>query len=144
MMRMEKPDNPPAAVDSGRDGRHALVVEDNPSNQAIVAAIMQSLDFSISFAEDGEKAVDAVRRERFDIILMDIHMPVMDGFEATRKIRDLGGWCASVPIIAVTANEMANDRATYVAAGLDDLIPKPIDTRQFAEVILDHMAKSAD
>ena len=63
---------------------------------------------------------------------------------ATRKIRDMGGWCATVPIIAVTANEMANDRAAYVAAGLDDLVPKPIKVRQFAETVLRHLAKSGD
>jgi two-component system sensor histidine kinase/response regulator len=72
---------------------------------------------------------------------MDIHMPVMDGFVATRQIRDLGWWCATVPIIAVTANEMANDRSIYIAAGLDDFVPKPIDSRFFVETVLRHLAK---
>ena len=141
---MDEPANPPPMKDAAVAGNRALVVEDNPANQTIVATILQSLDFDISIAADGAKAVEAVRTEQFDIILMDIHMPVMDGFVATREIRDLGGWCASVPIIAVTANEMAKDRATYLAAGLDDLVPKPIDTRQFAETILRHMAKTGD
>ncbi len=141
---MNAPADPPTTVDDAAVGNRALVVEDNITNQTIIAAILQSLDFDISFAADGAKAVEAVRTEQFDIILMDIHMPVMDGFKATRKIRDLGGWCASVPIIAVTANEMANDRSTYVAAGLDDLVSKPIDTRKFAEIILRHMSKAGD
>jgi CheY-like chemotaxis protein len=111
------------------------VVEDNLTNQRIIAAILQSLDFDVRFAADGAKAVKAARIERLDIILMDIHMPVMDGFEATKEIRDLGGWCASVPIIAVTAKEMAKDRVTCVTAGFNDLVPKPIDTRQRAETI---------
>jgi len=105
---------------------------------------LQSLGFVVSFAADGEKAVEAVRTNQFDIILMDIHMPVKDGFIATREIRDLGGWCGSVPIIAVTVNEMARDRSAYVAAGLDDLISKPIDSRLFAETILQHMADMDD
>ena len=139
---MNEPANPPSTVDAVAS--RALVVEDNFTNQKILAAILQSLDFDVSYAVDGVKAVEAVRREQFDIILMDIHMPIMDGFAATREIRDLGGWCASVPIIAVTANEVANDRAVYVAAGLDDLVPKPIDARQFAETVLRHMSKAAD
>jgi len=120
------------------------VVEDNLTNQRIIAAILQSLDFDFRFAADGAKAVEAARIERLDIILMDIHMPVMDGFEATKEIRDLGGWCASVPIIAVTTKEMAKDRVTCVTAGFNDLVPKSIDTRQRAETILRHTAKSAD
>ena len=130
--------------DKANTAPRALVVEDNLTNQAVVAAILQSLDFDVSFAVDGSEAVKTARSEEFDIILMDIHMPIMDGFRATREIRDLGGWCAAVPIIAVTANEMAQDRDTYVAAGLDDLVPKPIDSRQFAETVLRHLEKAQD
>lgn len=140
---MNAPADPLTKIDAAV-GSRALIVEDNRSNQTIIAAIMNSLDFDISFAEDGAKAVEAVRTERFDIILMDIHMPVMDGFKATRVIRDLGGWRASVPIIAVTANEMANDRSTYIDAGLDDLVPKPIDARQFVEIVLRHRPITGD
>jgi len=137
--------NEPAKMPSeaaAADRLRALVVEDNRTNQTVISAILQSLDFHVSFAADGAKAVEAVRDQEFDVILMDIQMPVMDGFKATQVIRDLGGWCASVPIIAVTANEMANDRATYAAAGLDDLVLKPIDARQFAETVLRHLADS--
>lgn len=134
----------PNTVEATAKLSRALVVEDNLTNQQVVGAILQSLDFDVSFAPNGAIAVEMVRIEQFDIILMDIHMPVMDGFTATRKIRDMGGWCAAVPIIAVTANEMANDRAAYVAAGLDDLVPKPINVRQFAETVLRHLAKAGD
>lgn len=134
----------PVRVDAVAIRDHALVVEDNRANQAVVGAILQSLGFIVSFAADGEEAVAAVRKNEFDVILMDIHMPVKDGFKATREIRDLGGWCSTVPIIAVTANEMAKERKAYVAAGLDDLISKPIDSRQFAETVLRHMAASDD
>ncbi len=141
---MNAPADPPTTIEAAPVGSRALVVEDNLANRTIIAAILQSLDFNLSFAVNGAEAVEAVGKEQFDIILMDIHMPVMDGFMATRKIRALGGWCASVPIIAVTANEMAKDRATYVAAGLDDLVPKPIDSRQFAKIILRHMSHTGD
>lgn len=136
--------NPVSTSDAAHTAPRALVVEDNLTNQAVVAAILQSLDFDVSFAVDGSEAVKIAQTEKFDIILMDIHMPVMDGFSATRGIRDLGGWCASVPIIAVTANEMATDRDTYIAAGLDDLVPKPIDTRHFAETVLRHLGSAKD
>ena len=100
---MKAPADPLITGDSDVFDSRALVVEVNLTNQRIIAAILQSLDFDVRFAADGAKAVEAARIERLDIILMDIHMPVMDGFEATKEIRDLGGWWASVPIIAVTA-----------------------------------------
>ena len=135
---MNRPGKPPSEA----AGKRALVVEDNVTNQAVVAAILQSLDFVVSFAFNGEEALDAVSKEKFDVILMDIHMPIMDGFAATRMIRDRGGWCATVPIIAVTANEMASDRSVYIAAGLDDLVPKPVNTRLFAETVLRHVEQT--
>jgi CheY-like chemotaxis protein len=126
------------------DTGHALVVEDNPVNRTLIAAILKSLDFDVTFAANGEQAVDVVGTDQFDLILMDIQMPVMDGFEATRAIRALGGWRSSVPIIAVTANEMARDRSTYLAAGLDDLIVKPINARLFAKTVLGHLSRRAE
>ena len=141
---MIAPSDPQTRIDAAGLRDRALVVEDSLTNQTVVASILQSLGFVVSFATDGEKAVEAVRKNQFDIILMDIHMPIKDGFRATREIRDIGGWCSRVPIIAVTENEMANDRGSYVAAGLDDLISKPIDSRQFAETVLRHMAGTQD
>ena len=108
---MKAPADPLIIGDSDVFNSRALVVEVNLTNQRIIAAILQSLDFDVRCATDGAMAVEVARIERFDIILINIHMPAMDGFEATKEIRDLGGWCASVPIIAVTANEMAKDRA---------------------------------
>jgi CheY-like chemotaxis protein len=136
--------DPPNTVEGTAGLGRALVVDDNLTNQQVIGAILESLNFEVSFALNGAIAFEMVRIEKFDIILMDIQIPVMDGFTATRKIRDMGGWCATVPVIAVTANEMANDRAAYVAAGLDDLVPKPINVRQFAETVLRYLAKSGD
>ncbi len=117
----------------------ALVVEDNEANQGVIAAILQVLDLEITFANDGVEALERVAADKYDVILMDIHMPLMDGFEATKRIRALGGWCAAVPIIAVTANEMANDRNTYIPAGLTDVVPKPINSRVFVATVLKHL-----
>lgn len=133
----------PVSGDAVADGgRRALVVEDNRTNQTVVAAILQALGFEVVFADDGEKAVEAVRKDGFDIILMDIHMPVMDGFKATRAIRGLGGWCAAVPIIAVTANDMAAERKAFLDAGLDELVLKPIDARHLAETVLRFLGRA--
>ena len=135
---------PPPSGNSTAEKQRALIVEDNPTNQAVVGAVMQSLDFTVAFAENGQEALEVVQEAEFDIILMDIHMPIKDGFEATKEIRALGGWCADVPIIAVTANEMAKDKSIYLAAGLDDMVPKPLDTRAFAETVLRHVSKNSE
>ncbi len=90
-----------------------LVVEDNRVNQRVLEAYLAPFEFAICVAENGAEAVEAAREGPFDAIFMDIQMPVMDGIEATRKIRELGGWRTTVPIIAVTANAMAGDRERY-------------------------------
>ena len=120
----------------------ALVVEDDETNQRVIAAILLVLDLEVTFANNGVEALECVAADKFDVILMDIHMPIMDGFEATKRIRALGGWCAVVPIIAVTENEMANDRNIYIPAGLTDVIPKPIESRVFLATVLEHLANS--
>ncbi len=76
---------------------------------------------------DGREAVEAVRRVPYDLILMDVQMPELDGVAATREIRALPGTVAQIPIIALTANAMAGDREKYVAAGMNDYVAKPID-----------------
>jgi len=112
-----------------------LVVEDNAINQALVTAMLAPLRHVVDVVTDGHDAVSAAQRTAYDIVLMDINMPNMDGVEATRLIRSSGGALASVPIIAVTANAMAGDREHYLAAGLTDYLPKPIDRRQLIETI---------
>ena len=74
---------------------------------------------------DGAEAVRAVAREDFDLVLMDVHMPAMDGFEATRRIRSLPGRAAAIPVIAMTADVLAGDEEKCLAAGMDDYIGKP-------------------
>ena len=107
-------------------GLSVLLVEDNEINQQVAEELLQSAGVSVDLAENGALAVAAAQRKRYDLILMDCQMPVMDGFAATRAIRllpDMG----DVPIIAMTANAMAGDRDRCVEAGMNDHIAKPID-----------------
>ena len=102
-----------------------LVAEDNPINQQVIVAMLRRLGFEPTLVEDGQAAVNATRDTTFDLVLMDCQMPVMDGFEATREIRERGSngrpW-----IVAVTANAMAGDAERCRAAGMDDYVSKPI------------------
>ena len=119
-----------------RDQR-VLVVEDNRINQKVIRSLLNILNCEPSFAENGAEAVETVKSGQFDIILMDIEMPIMNGVDATRQIRALGGWCDTVPIIAVTVNAMAGDRERYLEAGMTGYLPKPIEPRQMIKTILE-------
>jgi CheY-like chemotaxis protein len=104
-----------------------LYVDDNDNNRALVTAILTAQGFDCQTAEDGRQGLDAARTGDWDLVLMDIQMPVMDGVEATRAIRALGGPAGAVPIVALTANTLADQIADYAAAGMDDVIAKPVD-----------------
>ena len=104
-----------------------LVAEDNLTNQAVVRALLGGFGWDLTFADNGAKAVEACQSGHFDLILMDIHMPVMDGLEATRTIRALRSAMAGVPIIALTADASNGDRRKFLDAGFDGHVPKPIE-----------------
>lgn len=104
-----------------------LVAEDNLTNQAVVRALLGGLGWALTFADNGAKAVEACQAGSFDLILMDIHMPVMDGLEATRTIRNLQSAMAEVPIIALTADAGVGDRMKFLNSGFDGHVPKPIE-----------------
>jgi signal transduction histidine kinase/ActR/RegA family two-component response regulator len=110
-----------------------LVAEDNPVNQMVIRAMLQKLGIEATLVADGRQAVDAVAATPFDLVLMDCQMPVMDGFEATRIIRD--GSESRPVIVAVTANAMAGDAERCRAAGMDDYISKPISVRELRRVL---------
>lgn len=101
-----------------------LLVEDNPVNQLLARRLLERHGHHVEVAENGAVGVEAVSAHRFDLVLMDCQMPIMDGYEATRRIRELG---TRLPIVALTANAMAGDRERCLAAGMDDYLTKPVD-----------------
>ncbi|HHJ81141.1 MAG TPA: sensor histidine kinase, partial [Candidatus Tenderia electrophaga] len=115
--------------------RKLLLVEDNYINQEVASEILSEANFDIDICENGVEAIQAVQTNNYDVVLMDIQMPVMDGFEATERIRALGGSYTYLPIIAMTAHAMDGDVNKSLAAGMDGHLTKPIDpTALFREL----------
>ncbi|MGB6376319.1 MAG: response regulator [Syntrophobacteria bacterium] len=110
-------------------GARVLLVEDNEINRQVAKEILTGAGLEVFLANDGQEAVDAVGKEHYDAVLMDIQMPVMDGYLATEAIRS-DPHCKDLPIIAMTAHAMAGDREKCLAAGMDDHVTKPIDPEQ--------------
>ncbi|MEE2690332.1 MAG: response regulator [Pseudomonadota bacterium] len=104
-----------------------LLAEDNQINAVLATALIKRAGHHVDVAVNGSEALDALRRSRYDLIFMDMHMPEMDGLEAAARIRKLGAPLSQIPIVALTANAMASDRQKCVAAGMDDFLSKPFD-----------------
>jgi two-component system sensor histidine kinase/response regulator len=124
-------------------GRQVLLVEDNPINQYVAAAMLRRLGLLVSLAANGAEAVDLVRENTFDLVLMDCQMPKMDGFTASRHIRAWErdhGHARPLPIIALTANAMAGDSEACIAAGMSDYLAKPITGARLAEMLARHLS----
>jgi two-component system cell cycle response regulator DivK len=109
--------------------KQILVVEDQEDNRRIVRDLLTATDYEVTEAENGEEALTAVARQRPDLILMDIQLPVMDGYEATRRIK-ADPQLRAIPIIAVTSYALSGDEEKARAAGCDDFVPKPYSPRQ--------------
>jgi len=103
-----------------------LVVEDTAINRIIVDTMLSQAGHSVTLANDGAEALDAVRKDAFDLILMDMQMPVMDGLEATRRIRGSDESISGIPIVALTAAVLPNEIERCMQAGMSDFLPKPI------------------
>ncbi len=116
-------------------GVRALVVEDNEFNQQVAVEFLQAMGLEVEVAENGAIGVERVRHGDYDIVLMNVLMPVMDGLDATRAIRKLPGR-EHLPILALTANAMAEDRDRCIAAGMDDHIAKPVDPEDLRAKLL--------
>jgi signal transduction histidine kinase/DNA-binding response OmpR family regulator/HPt (histidine-containing phosphotransfer) domain-containing protein len=115
---------------------HILLAEDNATNQRLAVINLETWGHRVTVADNGEKAVTAVEKEKFDLVLMDIQMPKMSGFEATAAIRSREQQTGTrLPIIAMTANAMAGDRENCLKAGMDDYVTKPIRYRQLLAAI---------
>jgi signal transduction histidine kinase/CheY-like chemotaxis protein/ligand-binding sensor domain-containing protein len=113
-----------------------LLAEDNPVNQRLAVRMLEKMGHPVAVAQTGQEALDALRTGRFDLVLMDVQMPEMDGFAATREIRraEHGGQ-DHVPVIAMTAHAMKGDREECLAAGMDDYLAKPINSEELRQVI---------
>jgi CheY-like chemotaxis protein len=112
---------------------HILVAEDNPVNQQVLTMLLERLGCTWEVAENGQEAVLRVSEKKFDIVLMDLQMPGMDGLRATRMIRMAEGEGARLPIVACTANAMQGERDRCLTAGMDDYLTKPVRSRQLLD-----------
>lgn len=115
--------------------RRVLVVEDNEVNQKVALRLLQRAGYFADLASNGKQAVEAVSGQQYDLVLMDVQMPVMDGFEATAEIRRRESAGRHTPIVAMTANAMAGDRERCLAAGMDDYLSKPIRLEELRRVL---------
>ncbi len=115
-----------------------LLVEDNDLNQRLMKISLTRYHYHVTVAVNGLEGVEMFKNQKFDLILMDIMMPIMDGFEATKEIRKIESQdpgLGHTPIIAFTANTINNDREKCVRGGMDDIIEKPFDINKFREIL---------
>jgi CheY-like chemotaxis protein len=125
-----------APVPAGDHGPRVLLAEDNPFNQKVATAMLRLLGCRVDVAATGVEAVAMARTGDFDLVLMDCQMPVMDGYEATRRIRELPAPAGAVTIVAMTANALSGDRKACFAAGMDDFLSKPITKAMLGEMMV--------
>ncbi|MGS4945748.1 ATP-binding protein [Meridianimarinicoccus sp. RP-17] len=121
---------------AARNALDVLVVEDNEINRLVVREMLQAAGHMVTEAPDGRAGVDAAETRRFDLILMDISMPRMDGVEATRRIRTGGGPCSDTPIVALTANALLHEVSIFRDAGMNETITKPISRRSLDRALV--------
>lgn len=133
----DKSQQPSAPVDNIRLCGRVLIAEDCPTNQMLIELLLKKMGLEIVIVKDGRQAVQKALAEKFDIILMDIQMPVMNGYEATEQLRKDG---VTIPIIAQTACVMNGDEEKCFAAGCNDYIPKPIDRKKLVEVLVKYLS----
>ena len=126
---------PPAARKSAM--ARVLVVEDNSVNQLVTLRVLRKLGHFAEAANNGQEAIDALKKASYDLILMDCQMPVVDGFEATRRIRsgDAGQAAITVPIVALTANALKGDDTLCFDAGMDAYLTKPVRVGDLSQAI---------
>mgnify|MGYP003925348037 CR=1 FL=1 len=116
-------------------GASVLLVEDNEVNQKVSQRLLERFGCRVTVASNGAEALEAVRRQAFDVIFMDCQMPVMDGFEAARQIRRLGGALAATPIVALTAHAMESERTRCLQSGMNDVVTKPVSLESLRQAL---------
>ncbi len=131
----------PPKLDKPRHNRSRgaiLLVEDNPMNQRVARYVLKILGYEVHIAVNGIEAVEMFKQRSYDLILMDCHMPVMDGYEATRQIRELEsrtGGQREVPIIAVTADVLTSSYELCFEVGMNDFLPKPYEASDLRRIL---------
>ncbi|WP_232679146.1 hybrid sensor histidine kinase/response regulator [Nocardioides sp. R-C-SC26] len=136
---MHSPPTQPAAA-----AHSVLVVEDNPVNQMVATGILRGMGHLVAIAQHGEEALDLLAKNTYDVVLMDVQMPVLDGYEATRTLRERESTTGRhVPVIAMTATAVDGERERCLAAGMDDFLTKPVDPGALA-TLLDRWVQSGE
>ena len=135
-------DENPLSLDCGTQALDVLVAEDNHVNQMVIRAMLEKAGHRIEIVENGYEAVEAASNHVYDVILMDIQMPKLDGLSAMRMIRKLDGPACQIPIIALTANAMKGSREEYMNQGMDDYISKPIAPAKLNAALRRHFGEN--
>lgn len=131
----ESNDTSPRTIEDDAPNVSVLLVDDNPANLQLASELLRGLNTQVVQASNGLQAIEACKQNRFDVIFMDIQMPGMDGFEATRHIRELEQGAQRTPIIALTAHSLTEQKSELLIAGMDDCISKPVNEAQLAHII---------
>ena len=117
---------------------HILLAEDDINNQNIISKYLNKLGLIVDIADNGQDALNKTQHQKYDLILMDMQMPIVDGLEATRQLRESGN---NIPIISLTANAMQEDRKKCIDAGANDYLSKPIEFNEFYTTLKKHLPK---
>jgi PAS domain S-box-containing protein len=138
------PVRPERRISSDVSGSKILLVEDNPVNREVAQALLGRLGYRAEEAVDGREALEALKRVSYDLVLMDVQMPEMDGFAATAAIRDPRSGCVrpDVPIVALTADALQGDRDRCLAAGMDDYLAKPIRSADLRRILEKYLSRA--
>lgn len=131
----------PKEKDEMLKGKRILVVEDTLVNQKVTEAMLCQLGVEVDIAENGKRAIECWQNQRYDLIFMDCQMPVLDGYRASQRLREMENDVAyRTPIVALTANVTSEDRAACFASGMDDYVPKPVRKNDLKVALLKHLA----
>ena len=135
---------PPSDEESRKvdlSGRHVLVVDDGSTNRKLISLFLREAGAEVMTAENGQVGLDMARQRAFDVIVMDMQMPVLDGYATTRRLRELG---VNTPIVALTAHAMSRDREKCLKAGCSDYLAKPVKSSSLLRAVADAMASASD